>query len=142
MAGLGNGDASPGGVGELVKRVAATVSIVGILPLRLWPREARCEVDSRLSRRKAIVRGAGASGGAARDGVGEEVLLRRVCVVGLDAALMGDAGLDVMGGTVGGRTELLVVGRECGTREMLDIVDPDPDVAIAPLAEISGAPLA
>jgi hypothetical protein len=55
---------------------------------------------------------------------------------------MGDAGLDVMGGTVGGRTELLVVGRECGTREMLDIVDPDPDVAIAPLAEISGAPLA
>lgn len=72
--GLGRGEIGPGDVGECVSLVPATVSILGMLPVLLWAREVWWVEDSMLSRRKPTFRGAGASMGAARDGVGEDAL--------------------------------------------------------------------
>lgn len=139
--GLGNGEDGPGDDGDCVSLGPAIVSMVGTLPFRLCL-EFRWEDDSILSRRKPTVRGAGASDGAAKDGVGEVAALRSVCVFGFDRALIGDAGREVIGGMGGVAAELLVVGRACGKRGAVDIVDPGLEETTAGLAGASGVPLA
>ena len=46
---------------------------------------------------------------------------------GVETALIGEAGREVIGGTTGVAAELLVVGRDGGFRDVLERVEPDPE---------------
>lgn len=72
--------------------------------------------------------------------VGEAALLLRVCAIGVDVVLIGDAGL--CNEAVGPRLGLLVIGREEASLEVDDETDAEAEATKFGLEDISGAPFA
>lgn len=146
--GLNGGDAEAvsEGFGDKANRGRLSGSFTGTLPVLLCPRIISFGAVSMLT---LLLMAAdvccGNDGGEdtseVRLGdVGDAALLLKVCAIGVDAALIGDAGR--CDGPPNATLELLVGGREEPIREVEDTADPLAEWTMAGRKDISGAPLA